>query len=606
MSKSPPLLQTESLSLSFGTQDILRDASFSIRPGDRIALIGRNGSGKSTLLRLLAGQHEPDRGSITATRGTTLGYLPQSPDFSGHDTISGYLEADLSEFDDVNKSIAVLDEFGMDLSADPATLSGGEQRRIVIAKTLGLEPDILLLDEPTNHLDLPMIEWLESFLRRTRSAFLLISHDRRFLENTTNTCLWLDRGQLLRHDQGFAKFDGWREKLLEEEERDHHKLKRKIVREEHWVTHGVSGRRKRNIRRLGELAKLREAYRDREAPQGAAKITSGDGEKSGKLVIEAKGLSKAFGDRHLVRDFSLRINRGDRVAIVGPNGSGKTTLVNMLLGTLAPDGGAIRIGANVEHAKLDQRRDQFADDQSVEEYLTDGRGQTLLVNGVQRHVTAYLKDFVFNPEQARMPVSELSGGEKARLILAKLMTKPSNLLVLDEPTNDLDMETLDVLQELVADYDGTVLLVSHDRDFIDRTATATIAPDVERPGHWMTYAGGYADMVAQRGHTDKAKRAKETSKKGDAPKAEKPKSGSKLSYKVKYALETLPGEIDALNGDIEKLSAELSDPKLFTSDPDTFSRLSKALTEKQETLAAKEEEWLQAEMAREQALAQTA
>ncbi|MEM1378124.1 MAG: ATP-binding cassette domain-containing protein, partial [Pseudomonadota bacterium] len=383
--------------------------------------------------------------------------------------------------------------------------------------------------------------------------------------------------------------------------RDQHKLARKIVREEHWLTHGVSGRRKRNMRRLGQLHELRKQYREHESTTGTAKLEATGGAKTGKRVIEADRLGFAFGNDPQVADFSIKINRGDRIGLVGPNGAGKTTLIKLLTGALEPQAGSIKHGNNLELAQLDQRRDAYDPDESLEHFLTDGSGQSLVVNGVQRHVTGYMKDFLFKPEQARTPMRELSGGERARLMLAKLMARPANLLVLDEPTNDLDLETLDVLQELICEFDGTVLLVSHDRDFLDRTVNATIAPDPNRAGHWITYAGGYSDMKAQGGVSFTPAKSKKAEQKRAVAEPVKPKSGAKLSYKIKYALETLPDEIDALSADIDALSEKLADPDLFTQDPETFDRLSRALSKKQEKLVAKEEEWFEAEMAREEA-----
>ncbi|MEM9999700.1 MAG: ABC-F family ATP-binding cassette domain-containing protein [Pseudomonadota bacterium] len=601
MATRPPILQLDRIALTFGGKPLLADSSCAIHPGDRVALVGRNGSGKSTLMKIMAGQVEPSSGDVVRAKTGTVGYLSQLPDFGDSETVEDYLFADLTATDDITRARQLSDGLSVMLDADPQILSGGEARRASLAKSLAHEPDLLLLDEPTNHLDLPTIEWLEKFIERSRSAMIIISHDRRFLENVSRKTFWLDRGDLRENQKGFAHFEDWRDKLLEEEELEQHKLARKIVREEHWLTHGVSGRRKRNMRRLGELHELRRRHRDHERAPETAKLEASDSSKSGKRIIEADRLGFAHGDQAQVLDFSIKINRGDRIGFVGPNGIGKTTLIKLLIGELVPQKGAVKLGVNLQIAQLDQRRDGFDPEESLEHFLTDGSGSTLLVNGSQRHVTGYMKDFLFKPEQARTPMRELSGGERARLMLAKLMARPANLLILDEPTNDLDLETLDVLQELIADFDGTVLLVSHDRDFLDRTVTAIVAPDPAGQGSWIKYAGGYSDMRAQRkNETEVPTKPANTSRQKTASEG-KPKSAPKLSYKVKYALETLPGEIDTLNAEIGSLSQILADPNLFTRDPKAFERHSSALAQKQASLAAKEEEWLEAELAREEA-----
>src|SRR5690606_8239658 len=486
---SPPLLNLAGIRLTFGGTPLLDGADLSASAGEKIALVGRNGSGKSTLLKIAAGLVEPQDGEVLRQPNATIRYLPQTPDMEGFGSVRAYVEAGLGPADNPHRATWLLEHLGLTGEEDPASLSGGEARRAALARVMAPEPDILLLDEPTNHLDLSVIEWLEEELLRTSSALILISHDRRFLERISRTTVWLDRGQTRRLDKGFAHFEEWRDQILEEEEREHHKLGRQIVREEHWLRYGVTARRKRNMRRLGELQAMRQRFRTRRGVEGTASLTASDAAESGRLVIEAKGISKSFGDLAVVRDFSTRIQRGDRVGLVGPNGAGKTTLLKMLTGELQPDSGSVRLGVNLEIASLDQKRDAADPDETLAHFLTDGRGDSLIVNGEQRHVVSYMKDFLFKPEQAPTPVRELSGGERARLLLARLLSRPANLLVLDEPTNDLDMETLDLLQELVAGFAGTVLLVSHDRDFLDRTVTSVIAPDGN--GRWVEYAGGY-------------------------------------------------------------------------------------------------------------------
>jgi len=456
-----------------------------------------------------------------------------------------------------------------------------------------------LLDEPTNHLDLPAIEWLESELNTHRGALVLISHDRRFLENLTRQTVWIDRGQTRRLEKGFAHFEAWRDEVFEAEELERHKLERQIAREEDWMRYGVTARRKRNVRRVGELQAMKSELKGWRGPQGAASLAVSEADRSGKSVIEAKSVAKAYDGRAIFSDLSIKIARGDRIALVGPNGAGKTTLIKVLTGQIEPDDGLIKLGTNLEIASLDQRRAALKPDWTVTEAIAPGGGERVEVAGKTKHVQAYMKDFLFSPEQARTPVHALSGGERARLMLARALALPSNLLVLDEPTNDLDLETLDLLEELITDYQGTALLVSHDRDFIDRTATATIAWEAD--GVWRLYAGGYADMVAQRGEGVKARKAEAKAAKASKAKAEKPKTktGGKLSFKDKHALDTLPGDIEKIEAKLAALEAELADPALFTQNPERFNAASKEHARLTEDKADKEERWLELEMLRE-------
>ncbi|MCC0030815.1 MAG: ATP-binding cassette domain-containing protein [Brucellaceae bacterium] len=597
---APPLLVLEDISLSFGGQPLLDGVSMMVAPGDRIALVGRNGSGKSTLLKIAAGLAEPQDGSVFVHPSATVRYLPQAPDLEGHPNVEAYVLAGLGPADDPHRVRYLLEQLGLDGDAAPGTLSGGEARRAALARVLAPKPDILLLDEPTNHLDIATIEWLEQELRQSASAMVVISHDRRFLERVSAATVWLDRGRARRNEQGFGAFEEWRDTVLEAEEREQHKLGRQIVREEHWLRYGVTARRKRNMRRLGELQTLRARHRSFQGAEGKAKLAASDTAQSGKLVIEAEGISKSWDGKAVVADFSTRILRGDRVGLVGPNGAGKTTLLKLLTGELAPDGGSVRLGVNLEIATLDQARASLPGDDTLAHYLTDGRGENLLVNGEMRHVTGYMKDFLFRPEQARTPIRDLSGGEKARLMLARLLARPANLLVLDEPTNDLDMETLDLLQELIAGFEGTVLLVSHDRDFLDRTVTSTVAPGGN--GSWIDYAGGYSDMLAQRGQAALGVPAKDRKPRQETakPQEAKPARQAKLSYKQKFALETLPGEIETLTAEIVALEEKMADPELYTRDPGAFAKLAEMLDGKRATLVQKEEEWLELEMLREE------
>jgi ATP-binding cassette subfamily F protein uup len=598
---APPLLTLDGIRLTFGGAPLLDGASLSASTGEKIALVGRNGSGKSTLLKIAAGMVEPQDGEIFRQPTATVRYLPQEPDMDGYTTVLAYVEAGLGPADDPYRATYLIESLGLSGAEAPGTLSGGEARRAALARVMAPEPDILLLDEPTNHLDLSTIEWLEGELQRTKSALIMISHDRRFLERVSRATIWLDRGTTRRLDKGFAHFEEWRDRILEEEELEQHKLGRQIEREEHWLRYGVTARRKRNMRRLGELQSMRERFRNRRGPDGVASMAAAEASESGKLVIEARNIAKSFGDRIVVHDFSTRIQRGDRIGLVGPNGAGKTTLLKMLIGALKPDAGTVRLGANLEIAALDQKR-ELDPGETLAHYLTDGRGDSLVVNGEEKHVVSYMKDFLFKPEQARTPVRELSGGERARLVLARILARPANLLVLDEPTNDLDMETLDLLQELVSGYPGTVLLVSHDRDFLDRTVTSVIAPDGE--GRWIEYAGGYSDMLAQRGGQalqDRARAAKKEPRARKEPAANEPKAPArKLSYKQKFALENLPKKIAETERKVAGLEQKMADPSFYTKDPGGFSKVAAELDGLRTSLSTMEEEWLELEMLREE------
>ena len=598
---APPLIQLKDIALTFGGTPLLDGVELSVSPSERVCLIGRNGSGKSTLLRIAAGLVEPDRGSRFVQPGATIRYLPQEPDFAGHATTLSYVEAGLGPGDDRYAARYLLDQLGLRGDEEPAQLSGGEARRAALARVLAPSPDILLLDEPTNHLDLPTIEWLEAELDSRRSAMVLISHDRRFLAHLSRSTAWLDRGTIRQIDRGFGAFEAWRDEVLAEEERDQHKLDRKIVEEEHWLRYGVSARRKRNVKRLGNLQVLRESRRTYRGAAGNATLTAAEADKSGKLVIEAKGIGKAYGDRKIVENLSTRVLRGDRVGIVGPNGAGKTTLVNLLTGAIAPDAGSVRLGVNIEMTTLDQNRESLDPKATLAEALTGGRGDHVMVGGRPRHVVGYMKDFLFAQEQRGTPLEVLSGGERGRLMLARALAKPSNLLVLDEPTNDLDLETLDVLEEMLGDYEGTVILISHDRDFLDRIVTSVIAPDGH--GRWIEYAGGgYSDMLAQRGSDLKREAAKAPviEQKQAKPAAPSPLPKRRLSFNEKHALETLPKRIAALQADIAGRQRLLDDPDLYRKDRKTFDEVSLAIARAQEELTAAEDRWLELEVLREE------
>ncbi len=603
----PPILHLKDVRHGFGGALTLDGAELAVAPRDRIGLVGRNGSGKSTLLRIAAGLIDPERGELFLQPGVTVRYLPQEPDLAGFPTVRAYVEAGLAEGDDPHRAAYLIEQLGLTGEEDPARLSGGESRRAALARTLAPEPDLLLLDEPTNHLDLPAIQWLEDELAASKSAVVLISHDRRFLERLTRATVWLDSGRARRLEQGFAAFEGWRDKILEEEEIERHKLDRLVANEEHWLRHGVSARRKRNVKRLANLHALRAAARSGRKTDAALTLTVSEAEMAGKVMIEARDVAVSFEGRPVVKPFSIRITRGERIGIVGANGAGKTTLVNLLTGTLAPESGRVKIADTAALATLDQRREGIHGDWSLREAITDGRGDFIEVGGERRHAMGYLKDFLFTPEQARTPVAVLSGGERARLMLARALAKPSNLLVLDEPTNDLDLETLDLLQEMIADYHGTVILVSHDRDFLDRTVSAVIM--AEGDGRFTTYAGGYADMVAQRGEgvqarESRARRAQPGAGTTSARREPEPPAAParpRLSFKEKHALATLPALIDKLNADIAKLNEVLAEDGLFERNPARFNKAAEALALTQAKLGESEEEWLRLEMLREEA-----
>jgi ABC transport system ATP-binding/permease protein len=603
MASEPPLIILQDIGLTFGSKPLLEGAELSVGAQERLCLVGRNGSGKSTLMKIVAGLVEPDSGTRFVQPSVTIRYLEQEPDMAGFATVEAFVEAGLAPGDDRHRARRLIQSLGLTGDEDPTRLSGGETRRAALARALAPDPDILLLDEPTNHLDLPAIEQLEETLKSLRSAIVLVSHDRRFLENLSAATVWLDRGMTRRMDKGFVHFESWRDIILEEEERDAHKLDRKIVREQYWLRYGVTARRKRNVRRLGQLHALRAERGTARAnnQSGDVKLVAQEGRNSGKLVVEAKKISKSYDSRPIVDDLTLRIERGDKIGIVGPNGAGKTTLINLLTGLLPPESGTIRFGANLDIVTLDQSRDSLDGERTLADTLTDGRGDTVIVGGAARHVVGYMKDFLFQAEQARSPVKTLSGGERGRLMLARALAQPSNVLVLDEPTNDLDLETLDLLQEMLTDYPGTLLLVSHDRDFLDRVVTSTIASDGD--GRWIEYAGGYSDMVAQRG-SGIGRRVVEKPREENKtipldPGTTRANAKPKLTFKDQHGLKTLPGRIDELTLEIANLETRLSDPGFYASDAAGFATTSQALDAARDALAEAEEEWLRLEMLRE-------
>ncbi|WP_282093268.1 ABC-F family ATP-binding cassette domain-containing protein [Epibacterium ulvae] len=595
-----PLLQMSGISLTFGGDPIFSDLDLVVQPGDRVALVGRNGSGKSTLMKVMAELVEADTGSIVVPPGKSVGYMEQDPKMEGFATLGDFAASGLD-----SGEMYKVERAGEGLKFDPArpveTASGGERRRAALAKLMAEAPDLMLLDEPTNHLDIEAITWLEGELSATRAGFVLISHDRAFLNALTRATLWVDRGQVRRQEKGFEAFEAWRDKIWDEEDQARHKLNRLIKSESRWAVEGISARRKRNMGRVRALQDLKAERSSQIKRQGAAELALEAGPKSGRKVIEAEGITKQFGDKIILTPFDLKVQRGDRVAFVGPNGTGKTTLLKMLLGEIEPDTGSIKRGTNLEVALFDQTRDQLDPDMSLWDNLTSdpsmrvsGKADQVMVRGQPKHVVGYLKEFLFDERQARAPVRSLSGGEKARLLLARLMARTSNLLVLDEPTNDLDVETLDLLQELLDAYDGTVLLVSHDRDFLDRVATTTIA--MEGGGHAVSYAGGWSDYLAQRRPKDSVIRpSKSKTQSKSKPTTSRTSENEGLSYKERHRLEALPAEMERFEQEIAKLEALMADPDLFTREPVKFQKATEALVERQNKLSAAEEEWLELE-----------
>ena len=594
-----PLLQLSKISLTFGGDPVFDNLDVVVQTGDRVALVGRNGSGKSTLLKVMAGLVEADAGDRVIPPGVSVGYMEQDPDMAGFATLGDFAASRLGPAE-AYKVDMVAENLKFDPTRDVNVASGGERRRAALAKLMAEEPELMLLDEPTNHLDIEAIRWLEFELKQTRKAYVLISHDRAFLRELTRATLWVDRGKVLRNEQGFGAFEAWRDKVWEEEDTQRHKMDRRIKSEARWAVEGISARRKRNQGRVRALQDLRSERAAMIKRQGTAAMALESGPKSGRKVIEAENLTKVYDDKKIVQNFSIRVLRGDRVAFFGPNGVGKTTVLKMLMQEELPDTGRVTHGTNLVPAIFDQSRAQLDGDKTLWESLTSdpgmrvsGKADQILVRGQPKHVVGYLKEFLFADAQARAPVRSLSGGEKARLLLAKLMARESNLLVLDEPTNDLDVESLDLLQELLDDYDGTVLLVSHDRDFLDRVATTTIA--MEGQGRATVYAGGWSDYQEQRKEDQFLEAAKvvEKQKPEKAPKSSNiaPKPGG-LSFTEKHRLEALPAEIERLEAEIAKLSELLSDPELFTKEPVKFKKATEMLTERQEKLSSAEEEWL--------------
>ncbi len=596
----PPILTIKGARLSFGTNELFTNVELYINRGDKISLVGRNGCGKSTLLKVIARDIEPDAGEIFVQPGVKVSYMPQDPDFSGYATLREVVLSGLPEHERGQEYRAdiLIEQFDIRAAQSPEQSSGGERKKAALAKALINEPDILLLDEPTNHLDMPTIEKLEKIIADFRGAVILISHDRMFLSNTSRTTFWLDRGILRRNNKGFRYFEEWQEQVIDQEIIEQKYLNKKIEEETEWLHKGVTARRKRNQGRLRRLQQLRQERREQIRQIGSVKLEVEEGELRSKMVIEAKHVCKTFGDREIVKDFSTRIIKGNKIGIVGPNGAGKTTLIKLLTKRLEPDSGHVRIGKNLEEAYFDQNRLTLDPKKTLWKTLCN-EGDHIFVRGSYRHVVAYLKDFLFRPDQAQCPVSALSGGEKNRLMLAVALAQPSNFLVLDEPTNDLDMDTLDLLQEVLDEYEGTILLVSHDRDFIDRVVTSVIY--MPGDGSVSEHAGSYSDLLEKLKSKIPAK--KENKKEALPRKEEKPKSETKktgrLSYNQQRLLEILPGKISELEKQIGDTEAALSDSSLYTENPEKFDALTTQLEKLKAELEKSENQWLEIEMLRE-------
>ncbi|OYX63973.1 MAG: elongation factor 3 [Sphingomonadales bacterium 32-64-17] len=591
----PPILSWEGLGLQqgggwlFGNPAQGDGLDIHIGPRDRLALIGRNGAGKTTLLRLITGEVEADRGLRKIKPGTNIVWLEQEPDFNGCATLMDFaLGGDNAPAEYEVEAIA--GQLGIDMGREAATASGGEKRRAAIARALAMDPDLLLLDEPTNHLDLAAIDWLEDWLTRFRGAFIVISHDRTFLKRLTNATLWLDRGNMRRKEVGFGGYEAWEEQVYAEEARNAHRLDAKLKIEAHWLERGVTARRKRNMGRLEKLWQMRATRAAMIQPTGTAKIALGsDAEFKSKSVIVAEDISKTYGERTIIKPFSLRIQRGDRIGVVGANGAGKTTLLKMLTGELEPDTGTVTHANTLSGVMIDQQRKLLDPQKTVRDVLAEG-GDWVDVRGVRKHVQGYLKEFLFDPSVVDAKIGTFSGGERSRILLAREFSRTSNLLVLDEPTNDLDLETLDLLQEVIADYDGTVLIVSHDRDFLDRTVTVTLGLDGS--GTVDIVAGGYEDWQAQRKARAKApaKKAADTAPPPPPPPAP---ASNKLSYKDQRDYEQLPARIEELDRLIANGEAALADPDLYSRDPGKFERISKSLELAREEKDEAEMRWLE-------------
>jgi len=622
---APPLLSISDIGVNLGDRWLLRHVDLSLSAGDRLALVGRNGAGKSSLMKLIAGSQEPDEGSRWVAPGVQVAYLPQTPTFSGSMSLASYViqglknerenepengpENGLGRDENISDSMHRADAMLMRMNMDPARmtdgLSGGERRRVSLARALITNPDILLLDEPTNHLDLPTIEWLEGLLKERGGALVLISHDRAFLRSLGNGIIWINQGNLRRREGAFEQFEDWSEGIMTEESVRLRKLDKRIADETRWSHQGISARRKRNQGRMRELAELRvQRIRDGGSMSRQMSMTTGNAEGGGQVVLEARNITITVPDaipqvepHMLVSHFNAIVKRGDRLGIVGPNGAGKSTLLRVMLGEMEPSAGHVKIGFGLLPAYFDQNRTQLNPDANPWTTLCPDGGETVEVGGKPRHVTSYLRDFLFDDHKMTQRIGTLSGGEQNRLMLARIFAQPHNFLVLDEPTNDLDLESMDLLQEVVADYDGTVMIVSHDRDFLDRTVSGVLA--FEEQGRITPHAGGYSDYLSRRTALAKADSKQRKAKK--KPAQEKPSGPQKerLSYKQTYLLKTLPEEMSRLEAAIATAAEKLGDMTFFAKDPDAYQALSAQMDADNTAFCEAEEMWLELEILRE-------
>lgn len=589
-----PIYTIRGAKLSFGLNPLFTDVDLYINRGDKICLVGRNGCGKSTLLKVIAREIEPDEADFFIQPGVRIGYMPQEPDFTGFKTLREVVEAGLpkEEKNQTYRADRLIEYFAINENQNPEQSSGGERRKAALARSLIGEPDILLLDEPTNHLDITTIEKLEDLIKKFSGAVIVISHDRMFLDHISQTTFWLDRGVLRRNNKGFGAFEEWEDQVIEQEIIEQKALNKKIAEETEWLHKGVTARRRRNMGRLRRLQQLRQERREQIKMTGSVNLEAETAELRSKMVIEAKHISKSFGDREIVKDFSIRVIKGNKIGIVGPNGSGKTTLIKLLTKRLEPDSGFVRIGKNLEEAYFDQNRITLDPKKTLWKTLCN-EGDHIWVRGHFRHVVAYLKDFLFKPDQAQCPVSTLSGGEKNRLMLALALAKQSNFLVLDEPTNDLDMDTLDLLQEVLDDYEGTILIVSHDRDFMDKVATSLIY--MRGDGTVYEHVGSYSELLEKlKGIPLKTDNRKQNTK--EEPKIREKNKTLKLSYKEQYMLENLPKEIEKLGEENKAIEVALGNANLYTDDPQKFDELTSKLAANKEKLEKMENQWLEVQM----------
>ena len=593
-----PIYTIRNAKLSFGLNPLFTDVDLYINRGDKICLVGRNGCGKSTLLKVIAREIEPDEAEFFVQPGIKIGYMPQEPDFSGFKTLREVVEAGLpkEEKNQVYRADRLIEYFDINEKQNPEQSSGGERRKAALARALIDEPDILLLDAPTNHLDISTIEKLEDLLKKFSGAIIVISHDRMFLNHISQTTFWLDRGVLRRNNKGFDAFEEWEDQVIEQEIIEQKALNKKIAEETEWLHKGVTARRRRNMGRLRRLQQLRQERREQIKMTGSVNLEAETAELRSKMVIEAKHITKSFGEREIVKDFSIRVIKGNKIGIVGPNGSGKTTLVKLLTKRLEPDSGFVRIGKNLEEAYFDQNRITLDPKKTLWKTLCN-EGDHIWVRGHFRHVVAYLKDFLFKPDQAQCPVSTLSGGEKNRLMLAVALAKQSNFLVLDEPTNDLDMDTLDLLQEVLDDYEGTILIVSHDRDFMDKVATSLIY--MRGDGTVYEHVGSYSELLEKLKGLPPKNNVRKTASK-DEPKIREKNKTQKLSFKEQYLLNNLPKEIEKIGEENKAIEVALGNANLYTDDPQKFDELTKKLAENKAKLEEMENQWLEVQIKAEE------